>query len=115
MTRETMIQRFGEVAGAECWIEFERKRLSQEAADQLNERIVRNWDDLTRRSEAFRVPSSKVELALRRAGAPTHHKDIGVSAHDFAAAVSESRYLRDRFTFLDLADEAGRLEEIWLD
>jgi glycerol-1-phosphate dehydrogenase [NAD(P)+] len=112
-TRDAVVQRFGEPAGGECWDEFEPKRLSQAAAERLNQHMALNWSDLARRIEAVHISSHTLEKALSRAGAPTRTNDIGVSPADYEAAVYGARYLRDRFTFLDLADDAGRLGEIW--
>jgi len=112
-TRDNLIEQWGASAGAECWKEFEPKRLSQDAAGRLNEHMTRNWSDFARRIEAISFPFHTLEKALRRAGAPTKPQGVGVSEHDYEAAVLGARYLRDRFSFLDLADDAGRLEEIW--
>jgi glycerol-1-phosphate dehydrogenase [NAD(P)+] len=112
-TRDTLVRRFGDAAGAECWDEFERKRLGREAAERLNERMARHWSDIARQIEAIHISSHTLEKALGRAGAPTKGQAIGVSDPDYEDAVLGARYLRDRFTFLDLADDAGRLGEIW--
>jgi glycerol-1-phosphate dehydrogenase [NAD(P)+] len=113
VTRDTLVKRFGEAAGAQCWDEFERKRLSQPAAELMNDRMAKNWSDFARQIEAVHISSHTLEKALSRAGAPTQAQDIGVSEPDYEAVVLGARYLRDRFTFLDLADDAGRLGEIW--
>jgi glycerol-1-phosphate dehydrogenase [NAD(P)+] len=112
-TRDTLVQRFGDTAGAECWDEYERKRLSHETAELLNERMAQNWSEIVRQIEAIHISFHTLEKALARAGAPTKPQDIGVSEPDYEAAVLGARFLRDRFTFLDLADDAGRLGEIW--
>ncbi len=112
-TRDNQIEQWVSSAGAECRKEFEPNRLSQDAAARLNEHMTRNWSDFARRIEAISIPFHTLEKALRRAGAPTKPQGVGVSEHDYEAAVLGARYLRDRFSFLDLADDAGRLEEIW--
>ena len=56
------------------------------------------------------VPVQALEGALRRAGAPTTPAHIGLDPEFFARAVREARYLRDRYTFLDLAGDAGTLD-----
>jgi glycerol-1-phosphate dehydrogenase [NAD(P)+] len=113
-TRDTLVQRFGDTAGAECWDEFERKRLSRETAERLTEIMAQDWSEIVRQIEAIHISSHTLEKALARAGAPTKPQAIGLSEPDYEAAVLGARYLRDRFTFLDLADDAGRLGEIWL-
>ncbi|MBK7472598.1 MAG: hypothetical protein IPI73_20245 [Betaproteobacteria bacterium] len=51
---------------------------------------------------------------MRRAGGPTRAADIGLDAAFYAGAVRHARFLRDRFTFLDLADDAGLLTDPFL-
>jgi glycerol-1-phosphate dehydrogenase [NAD(P)+] len=75
--------------------------------------MARHWSDIARQIEAIHISSHTLEKALGRAGAPTKGQAIGVSDPDYEDAVLGARYLRDRFTFLDLADDAGRLGEIW--
>jgi len=44
---------------------------------------------------------------LRRAGAPFRPEHVGVTPDFFARVLREARFLRDRYTFLDLAAEMG--------
>ena len=112
-TPQTLAGRFGAAAGAECWEEVARKRLDEAAADRLNQRMARHWNDFARQIEAILIPSYTLAKALSRAGASIEPGGIGVSDADYETAVLEARYLRDRFTFLDLADDSGCLAKIW--
>ena len=65
--------------------------------------------------------AERIRAALQRAGCPTHPAQIFLSDAFYTMAVRNARFLRDRFTFLDLADvyplggdltTAGRTEEI---
>ena len=38
---------------------------------------------------------------------------IGLTPAFYATAVRNARFLRDRYTFLDLADDSGRLARLW--
>ena len=44
-----------------------------------------------------------------RCGAPTTHRDLGISRAFFADAVLHAREIRNRYTFLDLAADSRRL------
>ena len=46
---------------------------------------------------------------MQRAGGPVQAADLGIDAATWDGAVRHARFLRDRFTFLDLADDAGIL------
>ena len=50
---------------------------------------------------------------MKRAGGPTTPADIGLAPDFYAAAVRNARFLRDRYTFLDLADDSGHLARLW--
>ena len=55
-------------------------------------------------------PSARIAAVLRRAGAPATPQEIGLARRVLSPqAVRNARFLRDRYTFLDLADDAGRL------
>ena len=53
--------------------------------------------------------SATLAGVLARAGCPQTPEAIGVSAEFFRRAIRDARFLRDRYTFLDLAADAGRL------
>ena len=103
-------RRFGSVAGESCWREFEPKRLSGDAAAKLSQRLADVWDALVRDIRAVTLPASRLATVLARAGGPSTPADIGLSPGFYAAAVRNARFLRNRYTFLDLADDAGQLE-----
>jgi hypothetical protein len=50
---------------------------------------------------------------MRRIGGPMVAADIGLSPAFYAGAVRNARFLRDRYTFLDLADDSGHLARWW--
>jgi glycerol-1-phosphate dehydrogenase [NAD(P)+] len=102
-TQASMTRRFGDEAGRSCWREFAGKALSSEQAARLTERVRERWSHLQAAIAAIALPSSRVVEVLRRAGAPTTPADIGIGADVFARAMQDARFLRNRFTFLDLA------------
>ena len=92
-------------------------RIRAQGADRgrrgtLTQRVRERWDDGARRDRcASSLPAERIADVLRRAGAPTTPAQIGVTPAFFARAVREARFLRDRYTFLDLAGDAGCLDE----
>ena len=112
MTRETLRTRFGAAIGASCWSHFQSKHLDASSAAQTTARIADCWNALRKALHPVLVPSERIAEILRRIGAPTEPQGIGVSVAFYAAAVRNARYLRDRYTFLDLADDAGRLDAL---
>ncbi len=112
LTRDTLRQLFGATAGDSCWREFAPKCLSADAAAKLSRRMAISWDAVVADLRAVTLPSSKLASAMARAGGPATPADIGLSADFYAAAVRNARYLRDRYTFLDLAADSGRLDRL---
>jgi glycerol-1-phosphate dehydrogenase [NAD(P)+] len=105
---------FGDDLGAACWRDFLPKHLDETRAAALTERATAQWEALRVQAGAAQVPVERLASALRRAGAPVACADIGVDPATWTAAVRHARFLRDRYTFLDLADDAGLLEARFL-
>ena len=57
------------------------------------------------------IAAATIAEVLERAGCPTTPAQIGVAPPFYAAAIRSARFLRDRYTFLDLADDSGRLAD----
>jgi glycerol-1-phosphate dehydrogenase [NAD(P)+] len=110
-----LLGRLGSVLGAACWQEFSPKRLDAAAAGALNDRLAACWDDWRGRLQAVARPSDVLARALVRAGAPTGPADLGWPRPFYEEAVRHAREIRNRFTFLDLASDAGLLDDLgWL-
>jgi glycerol-1-phosphate dehydrogenase [NAD(P)+] len=106
-----VMARFGPALGALCWEQFAPKRLDRAAADALNERLAAEWEVIAARLGEVHMPASTLEDVLRRAGAPTRPEEIGWPAAFYRDAVMHAREIRNRYTALDLAGDAGRLGE----
>lgn len=108
--RAGVVSHFGAAIGEACWAEFERKTLDRDAAERLNARLAEIWPEVQRRLAGVTRPAAALADVLRRAGAPLAHGDIHLSRDFYRGAVRHAREIRDRFTFLDLADDSGRLD-----
>jgi glycerol-1-phosphate dehydrogenase [NAD(P)+] len=101
---------FGAEMGPACVREFEAKALSPAAADALNERLARSWPAMRERLSAVRRSAADLERALAAAGAPTRASDLDWPPPFYRTAVMQARQIRNRYSFLDLAGDAGLLE-----
>jgi glycerol-1-phosphate dehydrogenase [NAD(P)+] len=84
-------------------------------ADQLAARLelLRDrWLTLRERLQAQLLPADQLREQLRAAGSPTTPAELGLRMDDFKATYTRARMIRSRYTVLDLAYEAGVLEEI---
>ena len=102
-------RRFGSEIGEACWREFAAKRLTVDTAPKLSEWVAEHWEDVVGDIRDAMLPASTLAAVLQRVGGPTTPADIGLSSDFYVAAVRNARFLRNRYTFLDLADDSGWL------
>ena len=91
----------------EVLAQWHAKRLSRDA---LRDELVRFQQGLPEwRSRIARelLPASIVAEAIRRAGGPALPEALDVPGDEYRKALKHARYLRNRFTILDLAAETG--------
>lgn len=110
VARADLIARFGPELGARCWAELAPKRIAAGAVEGFNERLAARWDVIRERIAGTARPAASLRTALERAGAPCTYADIGLDAASYRDAVRHARALRNRYTFLDLADDAAMLD-----
>jgi glycerol-1-phosphate dehydrogenase [NAD(P)+] len=101
---------FGPDLGGSCWAGFSKKVLDRESATALSAKLARYWPAICRQLAAVTRPAAALASALQAAGAPTRSADIHVPPGFYREAVRHAREIRNRYTFLDLADDAGLLE-----
>ncbi len=84
-------------------------------AEQLGQRLTllrERWPALRERLEKQLLRADELRERLGAAGCPTSPAQIGLSMPDHKATYLRSRMIRNRYTVLDLAYEAGVLGEI---
>ena len=92
---------------ASCWREFQAKSLRAEDESLLERRLADCWDAVRASLSEAMVSADRLGTVLRRAGCPTTPEEIGLTPGFYASAVRNARFLRDRYTFLDLAAASG--------
>lgn len=110
VTEQAVVAHFGPETGAACWAEFAKKRLDTADAEALNARLEERWSDIVAALSAVMRPSHELRKILENAGAPTTPEALHWSADFYRGAVCHARELRNRYTALDLAGDAGLLE-----
>ena len=103
-------RRFGAETGRSCWREFEKKRLDRERCAALNQRLENTWAEMAAEIERVMLPAHKLQNIMAKVGGPTAPEDIAIPAKLYREATLHAREIRNRFTFLDLAADSGRLE-----
>ena len=102
-------RRFGAEIGESCWREFTAKQMTPEAQASLERHLAEHWDDIRRTVGGEMIQADRIRAVLQRAGCPTGPTQIGLAPAFYATAVRDARFLRDRYTFLDLAADSGHL------
>ncbi len=105
-----MARRMGGPAAATCLDLFRRKAFDAAGADAFNARLEALWPALRRELAAFTIPVDAMTRLLADAGGPTTAAGLGVPPDFYREAVLHCREMRDRFSFLDIAADAGLLE-----
>ncbi len=109
--RDAIEARFGNAIADACLQSFDVKCFDKAEIDRLNEELVTIWPELTKELRPLMLDPADIEDALRRVGAPVSAADLGLSADFWRDAIRFGRYTRDRYTMLDLASDAGVLDE----
>lgn len=61
-----------------------------------------DWQAVAEKISRVALPPSLIEKVLKEAEAPVHHAQLGWSDDAYRFATATARFLRERFTFLDL-------------
>lgn len=104
--------RYGDELGESCWEEFSGKRIDAPRAKKLNARIAERWPMIRDRIDAIRLSPDRIETVIAAVGGPLTPERIHLSREFYERALLRGRDIRNRYTFLDLAANAGRLPEL---
>jgi len=96
----------------QCLEQLKRKAFDAQTIDAVNEKLADIWPELRRELQAFMIPVNEMERLLTDAGAPTTAADLGLDLDFYLEAVRHGHEMRDRFSFVDIAANAGTLEGV---
>ena len=114
--RPTMIpkaelhERFGTKMASMMIEQTGKKALDAAAADRLNARFAEDWEGFAGRLRQVMRPYRQLHDAMAAAHCQLTGADLGLQPAFFRDAVRYSRFIRDRFTALDLAGDSGQLD-----
>ncbi|CAN5408901.1 sn-glycerol-1-phosphate dehydrogenase [soil metagenome] len=106
-----MRRRMGPEIAAQCLAEFRKKALDAAGAAAMNRKLEVLWPALRRELAAFTIPVEAMVELLGSAGGALTAADLDLPADFYREAVVHSREMRNRFSFVDLAADAGFLAE----
>ncbi len=108
---EDMARRMGPQIAAQCGAEYRKKALDEAGAERLHARLTEIWPELRRECRAFALPVADMQDMLAAAGGPVSAAELGLPVDFYREAVRHGHEMRNRFSFADLACDAGLLDD----
>jgi glycerol-1-phosphate dehydrogenase [NAD(P)+] len=104
-------KRYGEDIGRMMYAQAKKKSFDVDGAAIFNHRLERIWPELRHELLAMMVEPDEIASIIRSAGGPTTATELGLPRSVWRDAMKHGRDVRNRWSFLDLADDAGLLDE----
>lgn len=101
--QDRIAQHFGIIIAGEAKTAYHVKSERMEAASLSDDMLKARWDEIADILEKVMLPPAQMQAILKAAGASVHPEDLQWQPEDYALATGCARFLRDRFTFLDMA------------
>ena len=111
LDEDDMVRRMGPEIGAQCAAEYRKKALDERGAARLNEKLQEIWPYLRRECLSLSVPVETMRERLAAAGGATSATELGLDAAFYREAVRHAHEMRNRFSFVDIACDAGLLDD----
>ncbi len=105
-----MRARYGALLGDLCVAEARKTALDAAGAEALNARLAAAWPSLKAELAPMMLPVDVMRAALDAAGGPLTGQDLGVPVALWRDAIRHACEIRGRWSFLNLARDAGLLE-----
>ncbi|MEK9762817.1 MAG: iron-containing alcohol dehydrogenase [Deltaproteobacteria bacterium] len=106
-----MERRMGKGIAKQCRDEFAKKSFEGTSLEQANHRLQEIWTELKDEVQPFLISVEEMEELLKSSGGPVNYRELGVEADLYRDAIVHCREMRNRFSFLDIAADAGILED----
>ncbi|MER9081051.1 iron-containing alcohol dehydrogenase [Mesorhizobium sp. M0895] len=106
-----MLARYGAQLGPLCIAEMKKTALDARQTEIFNRRLAEIWPALRQEVRPMAMPITRMEAALKVAGGPVTGTELGLPRALWHDAIRYSREIRGRWSFVNLAADAGLLEE----
>jgi len=94
-----------------CLEAVRKKPFEAAGTRRLERRLIHQWPVIRERLLSVMLPVAEIERVMGAAGAPLTAAALGVDPVLYRRAVGGAYELRDRYCFLDLAAQSGRLAD----
>ncbi|MDX1950220.1 MAG: sn-glycerol-1-phosphate dehydrogenase [Rickettsiales bacterium] len=102
-TQRPILKNFGEEIGAKLISEIKNKEIGDAKCEEINRRLKSEWKNLREKILSHYISADDIEDKLKHIKGPFTYKHLGWNNEQFQNAFYNSVFLRNRFTFLDLA------------
>lgn len=106
-----MKQRFSVDAMNNMIEQTNAKSLDKTTAIKLNKRIASHWDSIRQQLLKYMLPHDQLRAAMKAAGCPLTASELSLDGQFYIEAVTGARFIRDRFSMLDMFDDSIGLSE----
>ena len=86
--------------------ETNRKAIDERMSEKLNLRFEQEWPSICEQLGTVMLPCEQLQSAMRNAGCAMTATDLGLDASFYRDAVTYARFIRDRFSILDIVDDS---------
>ena len=107
---EWIAEDWGEKVGAEVLIQWHDKYRDDIAQRVLLNKVIGLLPELKKALPVDLLPAATVAKAIEAAGGPIRAEDLTAPTEEYEKALKRARYIRNRFTVLDLAADLGLTE-----
>lgn len=105
------IDRYGQEIGRMCYAEAKKKSFDRAGAEAFNRKLADMWPQLREELKPMLMDPAAMKAAIAAAGGPTTASELGLPRKLWRDAMKFARDVRNRWSFLDLADDAGLLDD----
>jgi glycerol-1-phosphate dehydrogenase [NAD(P)+] len=109
---DDMARRMGDRVAAECLEFYRKKAFDARKADAVNERLAAIWPELRQECLDMSVPVDTMTGYLKAAGGAVTATELGFAPEMYREAVCHAHEMRDRYSFVDIADTSGVLTDL---
>lgn len=103
--------RHGRSIGGKLIEQTQAKALDASQADALNGRLAQHWPLWRTQLRDAMLPYAQLHEAMKQAGCALSASDLGIDADFYREAVVNARYIRDRYSMLDVVDDSVGLAD----
>ena len=107
---EQLQKQFGIETAKNMIAETKRKALDAKSTEALNHKLQEDWPAIAEKLNAVMIPFDQLQQSMRNAGCALTATDLGLNTDFYRDAVTYARFIRDRFSMLDLVDDSTGLE-----